>query len=250
MKTLLRLLFAAAFAGAAAVSTHAASIGVNFGSPALGFAGEIGPMASAGVVPQTNWMDVTNSAMTNLTLTDSTGAATTAQLTYADGMGFPTLQIASLVAGGDELLNNSYLWLGGAAPQLTINGVPYATYNVILYISSVLPGRTHEVTVDGTTYYGLTPNSLDAGYVDGNSGTPYTYTQAVGTNSGSATTNANYYLFTDLTAGSFTISLATPNDVLQVSAFQIVDAVPEPTTATLLMGGMCALAAWRWRRRK
>jgi hypothetical protein len=257
MNISLRLLAVAMVMAATAFTSRAASIGVNFGTPAAADS-SLGASQSAGVVSQINWMNYTSASASGVTLFDSTGAATTATMTFT-GAFYPVIQVAASVdeTNGDELLNNSYAASFSAPFIFTISSVPYATYSLITYVNSVNGGprpisTTATTTTEGpTTLWGATPaSSTGPGYVDGNTGTAYTYTSAVGATSGTATPNGNYFLFTGLTGGigsTLTISMNSTTDVAQLTAFQIVDAVPEPGSALLLLGGCCVLGLRRMR---
>lgn len=253
MNTITRFLVLAAATLAVALTTRAASIGVNLGDATAGTDRALGASQSAGVVSQINWMNYGSSSASGVTLTDSTGATTTAAMTFT-GSVLPVLTTAAGVdeTNGDEVLNNSYVGAFSAPFTFTITSVPYATYDLITYVNSSNGGpRPVSTTVGSTTLWGATPASgTGAGYVDGNTVTPFTYISALGATSGAATPNGNYFLFSGLTGSTLTFSMNSTTDIPQITAFQIIDAVPEPGSALLLFGGCCALGLRRLRGKR
>jgi len=232
------LLFSASMAAAQP------KIGVNLGDTNNG---SVGAASSAGVVPQTNWMNVGATSAAGLTLSDNSGAATTAQLSYSGTLN-PFIQNPSFVFGPDEQLNNSYLASFNSSMTFSVTNVPYANYDLIAYIATIQTGRTYSATLGSTTLFGLSPNSTAPGYID-NAPTPYTYTSAVGTTAGTATPNGNYFRFNGLTGSTVTFTMASTNDLPTLTAFQIVEAIPEPSGLALAgLGAAGVLVAWRKRK--
>jgi hypothetical protein len=110
--------------------------------------------------------------------------------------------------------------------------------------------QAQAITVGGTTFYSLSPNPIAAGYLDSNPATPFTYTQATSNNVEAPTPLSNYVLFTGLTGGSQTVSVQSPTGLgfRSVRGFQIVETVPEPSAALLLLGGCGWFGCCRRRR--
>lgn len=222
---------------AGTTQTHAGLIGVNFGDyvPIL-------PAESAGVVPQTNWNNVTT--LTASGLLDNTGAATTTNLSISGAF---MKHIGTPVAHPDEALNAGQLvQTNGSNFSWTLSNIPYAQYNLYVYDQGIGPGHVQGITLSGgPTYYSSSPGG---GGFDNNSATPWIYTQATSTNSASPTLNSNYVKFAGLTASSLTVITSSLNNNFRLNGGFQIEAVPEPGTA--VFGLACVgVAALRRRRR-
>ncbi len=243
MNITLRLL-AIAVVMVAALSADAASIGLNVSSP--GVTGTLDPNQSAGLISQFNWQNLNADNATGLILTDDSANATTATLTTTGGSLRPFNQTGppSSVVGGDEVMNNVRLASFGSSMTFTVNLIPYAIYDLIVYVHAA-NGRSYSVQVGTTTLWGLSPDPNAPGYIDGDGA--FTYNAAVGTSLGTATPNANYYRFNNLSnAAPLTFVMASGNDLPNTNGFQIVQ-VPEPGSVVLIVGGLCALGLRRRR---
>jgi len=224
---------------ALSATARAASIGVDFGD-----SGNVLAFPELAGVPgfaQANWNAVTTNG-THLSLVDNSGALTTASVTLSSvTLGFT----AANASGPDERLNNgvafsSFDW------SFTLGGIPYANYSILVYHLGLI-GDTRGITVGSTTYYSFSPNPSGVGYVDNNAGTPFTYNQMTGTVPALPGPAADYALFTGLTGGSQTVSIVgiDGSNVRLVSAVQIIQTVPEPSSALLLLGGLAMRAGSR-----
>jgi hypothetical protein len=228
---------------------HADSIGVNFGTNN----GTLGSAAIAGAAPfaQANFNNIQQSFnATALNLRDNNGIATTANL-FCQNFGYANFLITP--AGADELLNSQcFLGNGTNNWSFTISGIPYATYNLIVY-DLADSGQKQGVNVGGTTFYSSSPVPVAAGYLDQNAATPFTYRQATSTVSTAPTLNSDYVVFDGLTGDSQMVNLigfsASPTSFVRATGFQIV-AVPEPATAAIAMVGIFSLGLIRYRRSK
>ena len=166
---------------------------------------------SAGVssVAQTNWNVLTGSTFSSHALSDSTGASTSATITgWSNGTWFgggssaaPTGN-AKLASG--ELFNG---WPG--PPSLTISNIPYAKYDVYVYVGMDAAGRNETCSL---TPSGGTAQSYSFTTEGGNS----TWTAATSTWDGTGTAptlpSANYVHFTGLTASSFSMVWGAPGN--------------------------------------
>lgn len=219
-------------------------IGINFvGSSGTG--GTLGTNDSAGVMPQTHWNNVTGNTPTGISLHNQTGVASGASLTVTNNGGIYTA--ASTTVPGDEALNSGFIFGTSTA---TVSGVPYAKYDVFVYELNDASGRQETTTLNGTTsYYGVSTTPTNAGLVDNNPATAYTYVQATSQTAGTFTPNANFVEFQNVTGASFSITNSAPGNGY-LNGIQIVQATPEPSSFVLLgLAGAGLFVAARRRRR-
>ncbi len=166
----------------------------------------------AGIVPQSNWNNVTASGTA---VHAASGINTGASVAFTTGGVGPwdvslTTGTAPNALNGDQLLNNGGIY--GATVNTTVSGVNYpAGYKVFVHIltdheANLSIGLTPTGGAALPTVFGDTPAAPNGtGFVDGVS-SGFTYTQATGTAS-SPTANATYAEF-DVpgTATGFTIT--------------------------------------------
>ena len=249
------LLIAAVLFSTSSTTIHAATIGVNFAPVSSGQTLPSG--ASAGIVPQTNWQNITSTTtsttITSTILSDNTGAATTAALSVSapsSFIGLGNYTTAANAVVGDEWLMDTNLAASGTM-TFTITSIPYASYDLIIYDLPLFTGVKYTYTVGSTSYFGNSPTAgnTSAGYVDNNGGTPFTFTQATSTNTLSPTIGADYARFDGLSGGTLTFSVTGGNGISYINGFQIIESVPEPSRAMLLLGGLLSIAGGRTRRR-
>lgn len=245
---------------------NAASINVQFQGSGDGNTPALAPTDFAGVVPQSNYNVFAGTLAAGPTALNNnlgvpSGASMTTSTWNAIWHATPTIP-----AGTDEILNRGgvYSLVGDAqgANDITVSSVPFALYDVYVYTLYDAPGNTVNVALTPTSgsgggvFYGTNPNAGAAGYVDGNINTPFTYTQALGTTFGTATPNATYFKFSNLTASEFSFSVSqVSGGNPAVDGFQIVQVevppapIPEPSSMILLGCGIVGLSAMRRRSR-
>ncbi len=251
------------FCGALANVARGDMIGVQFPNGSALTATQV-----AGVVPQDNFNTLTLgvSGFSPATLNDNNGSLTTATLTTtATPSTYPT---SAGNATPDNILNSNVLnsgpgisggnpapagtdVTGGQNASFTISGVPYSSYDLIVYELDNA-ARTEGTTVGSTTYWLGSPNATSA--------SPYVYTQGVGATYTTPTITANYVEFTNLSGSTLTFTLTVPtagslgavsygsNANIFINGFQIVS-VPEPSSIVLLGIGVGGLLAARLLRR-
>jgi hypothetical protein len=172
--------------------------------------------ALAGVVPATNW----NNSTAGMSLADNTGAASGASFSIAGTWG--AWQITA-VGGADADGTYNRRLLGGYAntssgvePEvLSITGIPYSTYEVIVYFSSDTAGRAGTIR---SADAGLTYDFTTIGPASVN-GTNAVLTQTTDTTG--ANPLANYAVFANVSGSSEALTLNIPSGG-GIAGFQIV----------------------------
>jgi hypothetical protein len=283
---LTRLSLLTAFAGIASLASistaKAQIIGIDFyvGSTtnqSPGSSAVVGPYASAG------WYNEVDPSTTpgagSVSLLDSNNSGTTATFGFTQGgntlsgnpiynSSYGTQGSANAALTADQQLYNG---APTASPQswsqeLVLQNIPYAQYSVYLLVNAPkVASDTPDIigSVEnfnggvaggaGTTFYFEDSNSVNASIPPS-----LGYVQATGTSLGSATSGANYVLFSGLTNPNETFDLLndTTSGVpylnnISVGAVEIVDTAvaPEPSTYALMLAGIGLLVATLRRRR-
>lgn len=213
---------------------EAGMIGVNYAVSNSNVTG------MAGAVPQANW---NNESIAHSSSSQSGGLASlvddggdpvagmstswTASAAYgngATGSGADT----TLLYGGPEAQNTGY-----TATAITITGIPYAEYDLYLYVKGWSAGRTGEARLSGVASSEIGFNTFQ--------NFPSTHSRATST-----ATQGTYVLWEALTADTVTVEARRIGNNIIVSGFQVVE-VPEPGTIALVAVGMLGLM--RRRRR-
>ncbi|HLX60329.1 MAG TPA: autotransporter-associated beta strand repeat-containing protein [Planctomycetota bacterium] len=174
---------------------------------------------TAGVEPYSTWNNVTGLTGSNVALTDSNGAATSALLTFTGAPDNWDVYNGN-GATNDAQLINSYLDTSGGSNTVTvtISNVPFPYYHVYGYFNSDGAARQGHITLGTTSYYFASfGNVAFPGYV-----------QATAT--ATTATKANYALFTSLSGagGTLTIQFVRGNNNVGLTGIQIV---ADPPTA-------------------
>jgi PEP-CTERM motif len=231
-KTMKNIITLALLVAGAAVTANAQSIiswKDNNGTtiPATGY---------AGVVSATNWNVNTGSA--NLSYNDASLSGTT--LSLAGGVGQWGIGGAVQDPNGSY---NSALFSGyyntGTSETLSLTGISYSLYNVIVYFSSDTDGRTGTIS-DGATTYSFSTDTRAK--VDAHSNFVFAQT----TDTGLSHPSADYAVFSGLTGASETLTIANASGGMGIAGVQIV-AAPEPGTMALAALGGASLLFWRRR---
>ncbi len=203
---------------------------------------------TAGVGPAINWNNSNLSQGNSFSgLVDNTGATTTLGFTVAGTWG--NWGIALVTTPDADGTYNKQLLAGyantssgapGAPETFAITGIPYLSYDVIVYFSSDAQGRSGTIS-DANT--GITYDFSTEGFDAITNGVNALLVQT--TDTGGNNPLADYAIFSNVSGSSDTLTLSIPNGG-GIAGFQIV-AVPEPTTLPLASLG--AFTLWAWRRR-
>lgn len=252
MRTLLLLSAAVTLSGAVGLAQTVISVDLGTSSP-------LTSADTAGVVPVDNWTNPGGTpTFTNVSTTFDDGSASPATVSFAaQASSNATTPIA--VNGTDA--NTDMFHRGKRIAANAVNGVDVVLsfdnlpttglwaggYDVYLYLtptSATTDAEPISVT-DGSTTFHL---DLSAANTVNYSGS---FTQVTSTSSLSPDTAGNYVVFEGLTGSSASFNfgqpaVALPNN-MAITGVQVV-AVPEPTTAALLLGSVGMLLAMRRRR--
>jgi hypothetical protein len=236
---------------------------------AAGGSGVPVPNTEAGVVPAYNWNDswsenystyAYGTPVTVNNLFDNSGAATAASVSYNSYNGYSiTSPNPAQDANGsyNRDMLNGFLNAGPAtwsppatSDSVSLNSIPYAQYDIYVYVSDDTAGRVANVS-NGSITYDL--STLGLAEVSGANALLVQSSDTSGANP-----SADYVEFTGLTGSSQTITVSpgdqNPADAAWVglAGFQVV-AVPEPVSmplATALAGlGSLAVVLFRQRSR-
>lgn len=190
----------------------------------------------------TNYNNVTaSSSATAIALNDDSGTASGATFTFSSGGNFAAGNATPV--GGDEKLYRGYIF---GDSSVTLSNIPYAHYDLYIYGMNDGPNRVEKTTLGTTDVFGSSPSPGNAGYIDGNGTTAFTFNRSVGTTSATATANGNYVLFSGLTGASQTFTGSAPGNGY-LAGFQVVQ-IPEPSALGLVGFGF-ALALTRRSRK-
>ncbi len=190
----------------------------------------------AGVANAAYWNNSREAGVANLLAND--GSLSGVTLGFSDQYG--AWGIGGAAAPDANGLYNKAIFDGygntATSDTLSLSGISFSLYNVIVYLSSDTDGRIGTVS-DGTTTYDF--STITRNMVDNDPNVTFIQTtDTIGNNPG-----ANYAVFSGLTGASQTLTLNIGGG--GIAGMQIV-AVPEPGTMTLAaLGGLAILALRR-----
>lgn len=238
-----------------AVSAHAATISWNVdnngtvGGDGAGSLPPIGATAGVGGYLAGGWTnDFPDYNFTNLR--NDSGVATTLDIAPASNAGTFAINFAHPGPDSDGSWNkemlNGYLNAGnGATSSVRLSEIPYSNYDLVVYFSSDVTGRTGTVDVGGTAYAFSTMGVGSVANPD-----------ALFLAATSTTTSrdaANYAVFSGLNGANRTITVDIP-EFGGIAGFQIKErtdtppGVPDGGSTLLLLGA--ALPGLGFLRRK
>jgi hypothetical protein len=152
----------------------------------------------------------------------------------------------------DQAMYSDVIDAYGGDDSLSVSGIPYALYDVYVYMYDDGSGRAGSFTIGSTTYYARGFGPAEGTGNPASDGTGYVLSTDITLGSGSDIDQGNYVVFSGLSGDSFTLFLSAVNagnlDRNKVPGFQIVAAVPEPSSFALVGLGLFGLIASRRRR--
>lgn len=232
MKTITSIFVAVALAGISAQAQNIIS---------WSYANGLAVSGTAGVVPASNWNLTQEPGSADLL--NNSGASTGTTLTLAGGFG--AWGIGGAAQDPDGTYNSAIFsgYYNSLGSTLTLGSIPFSSYDIYVYISSDGDGRTGTVS-DGTITFSF---STDArAKVDAHDNFAFALT----TDTGAGNPSADYAIFSGLTGGSQTFTIANTSDGMGFAGIQIVSTVPEPSTLALVGLGGFGLCVWRRRMQK
>jgi hypothetical protein len=174
---------------------------------------------------------------TNPNLMDNTGTATTASVTVPAAYSSYAVRFSHPGADANGNYNNELLngyQNANTASTISVAGIPYANYEMIVYFNADVSGRAGTVGIGSTTYDFLTMGT-SAINIGGNA----VFTQATDITGNNAIAS-DYAVFTGLSGASQNINWDIPQSG-GINGFQIM-AVPEPSSMALaVLGGFGVL---------
>jgi hypothetical protein len=226
-------LVAAASADAAVISFNFTTTG-NFGNINAA-ASTMAPDVTAGVVPVANWNNsVGGTSGTVGSLTDDSGAVTTASVGYSGGESNWGNDHAVTTGNGRMMVG--MFGNGLKSPQATFSLLPYDSYDVYVYVvqGSFGSAGVHTITANGGPAEYVRHQNWNGTFVESN-----------WTDSAATAPAGNYVKFTGVTGSTLVVADTFTNDG-GITGIQIV-AVPEPASIAAL--GLAGLAILSSRRR-
>lgn len=216
-----------------APAVQADSIGINFGANRGG--SSLAAADIAGVAPQINWNNAPNADGSIANAVDNSNDPTGVAVNWDTDESWNQ---GGTPVGGDGIMMRAWASEnGGAAGVITLTNIPYAVYDIYVYVGHDRNGEDTIFTETGGAFTGFrTIEDVTSATVAGN---PFVFNEI--TVSGGT---GNYFTTAGLTQTSITINMATGTaggDRGPITGLQIVE-VPEPATMSLLaLGGLALL---------
>lgn len=216
---------------ALSLPVFAGSISLNFegADSSAATANLLAPGDIAGVVPAANWNNASGTSGSSGNLNDDSGAATTMDVSWtAQGTWSWERSGDPVPANANGVMFNGYLDTTGndGSHTISVTNVPYARYDVIVYIDGENNGSARPARVNvnpGASGDNPALNVFTAETANWNN----TFVQAVATTA-PGTTAANYARFTGLTSTNFDIYAEAETFRAAINGFQVVETAVTP----------------------
>ena len=202
---------------------HSSTLNVNFEIGTNSSGDELASIDSAGIISSTNWNNISvgnnGTHAVNIPTTllnNNSGVATTATIAANLGTAYVGASGSGSSTTDHKMMSGYVAWdpVDGTTPEdtgtITISNLPAnftAGYKVYVYFDADVNNRTFDVTVNGTTISGADSATFSGEYLPGAAAAP---------------ANANYALFSGLTANSFTIAMNSNTGRAAINGIQIV----------------------------
>jgi hypothetical protein len=201
------------------------TVGLNFVSEAK----SMNALDSAGaVVSSANWNNLTGANGSASSLVNSSGVVSEVTVVWSGFEG--TYSARGSATNGDEKMMWGYADNTAGSATIAVSNITASSYDIYAYFGSDTDGRTGTAGINGASTYSYKTYSKARSF-------PGSYT--VTTNTGSGYPNANYAVWSNLTASSFimTFTLSGPNAVNNgPHGLQLVpSAVPVPAGTALIV---------------
>ena len=229
-----RLALAAATIASSLGAANAQIISVSFdGSTTVGTPNfPISELAGAPGVRVSNWNPWYKGDFTlgdeAETLVDSSGATVVGfQAAYAGEDRWGQRQTGSDF--NDPRMFGNVVDVFGAGKSVSVSGIPYANYDVYVYMYDDTDGRAGSFTIGDTTFYarGLSPGGSEGAGNPADDGSGYVLSSDTTQGNSTDIDQGNFVKFSGLTEASFVLDLGAVNagnlDRNKVSGFQIVE---------------------------
>ena len=223
-----------------------AQIGINF----TGGLRQLAATDQPGIVAGANWNNAIGSTGTNVALHNSTGAATTARLTFNSQGSFDGSNALQTPNAATNLLYRGSVFgdSAGVEDTITLTNIPYALYDVYVYASQDTTATNTLSLSNGVTTFYYKGNGQDNSAAT--SLLLSTSTDPLNPSVGSA----HYEVFHSQSGSTFNLTTGgSINGVIanQVFGLQIIQNTPEPGSVALLVGmGTIGAGCLLRRRRK
>lgn len=198
----------------------------------------------------------TNSFTAGWTYNDGTAIASSAENAFT-----VSSSVRSTWANPAEGTNDSALFSGlselqnGTPLTFTLNNIPFAQYEIYVYATRSGAKWGGSVSIGSETFYLRNGNATVTSSNDYVKATTTSFS-GLAADANTIEAGANYSLFTSLTGSSQTITiqaldLGDGNPYrFNVYGFQIVEVIPEPSSAAALAGLVCLVGVTLRRRRR